>query len=73
MLESAATTYNDYEKGMGIWTERLVDVTERLAAQLSTMGLSNLRYSSKERVSPCVRLTMFFEALLDALKLLHSS
>ena len=73
LLESAAATYNDYVKGVGIWTERLIDVAERLTTQLSTMGLLNFNNSFDDRVSPSARLTMFFEALLDALKLLHSS
>ena len=40
---------------------------------MSTMGLSNFRYSLEERVTPSARLAMFFEALLDTLKLLHSN
>jgi hypothetical protein len=39
LLNSAAATYNDFEKGMKIWTEHLVEVAEKLAAELSTMGL----------------------------------
>lgn len=72
LLKSAAAIYNDFEKGVKIWTECLVDVAERLAAQLSSMGLQNFRYSSDERVSPSAKLTMFFEGMIDALKVLHS-
>lgn len=72
LLNSAAATYNDFERGVKIWTERLVDVAERLAAELSTMGLQNFNYSSDDRVSSSARLTMFFESIVDALKLLHS-
>jgi hypothetical protein len=56
-----------------IWTERLIDAAEKLTAQLSTMGLSNFRYSSKDRISLSARLTMFFESTIDALKLLQSN
>nr|XP_020161762.1 tropomyosin-like [Aegilops tauschii subsp. strangulata] len=73
LLESVAATYNDYVKGVGIWTEHLIDVAERLTKQLSIMGLSNFRFPHKEMVTSSTRQTMFFEALLDALKLLHSS
>ena len=72
LLESAAATYNDFEKGVKIWTERLVDVAERLAAELSSMGLQNFRYSSDDRVSPSAKVTLFFEGMIDAMKLLHS-
>jgi hypothetical protein len=36
-------------------------------------GLQNFRYSSEERISPSARLTMFFESIIDALKLLQSN
>jgi hypothetical protein len=72
LLKSAAATYNDFEKGVKIWTERLVDVAERLAAELSTMGLQNFNYSSDDRVSSSAKLIMFFQSVVDALKLLHS-
>ena len=58
---------------MTIWTERLVDVAEKLAAQLSTMGLQGFRYSSDDRVSTSARLTMFFDRVLEALEQLHSN
>jgi hypothetical protein len=73
LLKSAAANYNDFEKGVKIWTERLVDVAQRLDAELSTMGLPNFSYPSDERVSTSARLTMFFEGLVDALKLLRSN
>nr|XP_040256264.1 plectin-like [Aegilops tauschii subsp. strangulata] len=73
LLESTAGTYNDYVKDMGIWTERLIDVAEMLTTQLSIMGMQSFRFSHEERVTPSARLTMFFEAVLDALMLLHSS
>jgi hypothetical protein len=73
LLKSAAANNNDFEKGVKIWTERLVDVAQRLDAELSTMGLPNFSYPSDERVSTSARLTMFFEGLVDALKLLRSN
>ena len=68
LLKSAAANYNDFEKGVKIWTERLVDVAQRLDAELSTMGLPNFSYSSDERVSTSARLTIFLKAWL-----MHSS
>jgi septal ring factor EnvC (AmiA/AmiB activator) len=73
LLKSAAAAQVDYEKGVTIWTERLVDATERLTAQLASMGLSNFRYSFEDRISSSARLTMFFESILEALKLLQST
>src|SRR3990170_8181624 len=76
LLKSAAAAQVDYEKGVEIWTERLVDTGEKLSAQLSTMGrdgLQGFKYSTEERVSRSARLTMFFESLIDALKLLKSN
>ena len=57
--------------GVKIWTERLVDVSEKLTTQLSTMGLANIRFSHDDGITESARVTMFFEAVLDALKLLH--
>ena len=37
------------------------------------MGLDNFRYSSDERVSSSAKLTMFFEGVIDALKLLQAN
>ena len=73
LLKSATANYNNFEKGVKIWIERLVDVAQRLDAELSTMGLPNFSYPSDERVSTSARLTMFFEGLVDALKLLRSN
>jgi hypothetical protein len=73
LLKSAAATQVDYEKWVEIWTERLVDAVEKLTAQLSTMGVPNFKYSSEERISSSARLTMFFESIIDALKLLQSN
>ena len=58
---------------MTFWNERLVDIAERLAIELSTMGLNNFGYSSDERVSSSAKPTMFFEGVVDALKLLQAN
>jgi septal ring factor EnvC (AmiA/AmiB activator) len=73
LLKSATAAQVDYEKGVTIWTERLIDAAEKLTAQLASMGLPSFRYSSEDRISPSARLTMFFESTLDALKLLQST
>src|SRR3990170_2593723 len=76
LLKSAAAAQADYEKGVKLWTDRLVDTAERLTAQLSTMGrdsLQGFKYSTEEWVSQSARLTMFFESIIDALKLLQSN
>ncbi|XP_048574155.1 putative disease resistance protein RGA3, partial [Triticum urartu] len=43
LVASAASTYNSFQKGMKIKTERLVDATQKLTAQLSSMGLVGQR------------------------------
>ena len=60
-------------KGVRIWTERLIDVAEKLTTQRSIMGMLSFKFSHEERVALSARLTMFFEAVLEALMLLHSS
>nr|XP_020197718.1 uncharacterized protein LOC109783531 [Aegilops tauschii subsp. strangulata] len=73
LLGSAAANYNDSVKGIAIWTECLIDVVERLTTKLSIMGMSSFKLSHDERVTHSSRVIMFFEAVVDALKLLHSS
>lgn len=72
LLKSVAASHNDYVAGVQVWTEKLVDVAEKLAAQLSTMGLQCFRYSFDDRVSTSTKLTMFFNRVLEALEQLHS-
>jgi len=72
LLKSAAAAHNDHVSGVQIWTEKLVDIAEKLATQLSTMGLQGFRYSFDDRVSTSAKLTMFFDRVLEALEQLHS-
>ena len=51
LLASAAATHNDYVQGVGIWTERLIDVAESLTTQLSIMGMPSFRFSHEETVT----------------------
>ena len=37
------------------------------------MGLPSIRFSHNDRITESTRVTMFFEAVLDALKVLHNS
>jgi hypothetical protein len=73
LLASAAATHNDYVDGVKIWTERLIDVAERLTMQLSIMGMPNFRFSHDRGISESAGLTMFFEVVLEALNLLQSN
>ena len=41
--------------------------------QLSAMGMPSFRFSHEVNVVDSARLTLFFERVLDALKLLHSN
>ena len=39
--------------------------------QLATMGMPSYRFSHDDKITESARVTMFFEAVLDALKILH--
>jgi hypothetical protein len=73
LLESTAATHNDYVEGVSLWTSCLIDAMEGLTTQLSVMGIPNFRFSHDRGISGSARLTMFFEAVNEALKLLHSN
>ena len=68
-----AAEHKDYAKSVNLWISRLVDIAGRIAAKLAVMGLPDVRYSQEPNVSPNVRLTLFFEGVLDALEQLHSN
>src|SRR3989337_3794778 len=48
LLKSTTAAQADYEKGVTIWTERLIDFAEKLTAQLASMGLPNFKNSSED-------------------------
>ena len=52
---------------------RLIDVAEKLTAQLAVMGMPDVRLSEDRNTSPNARLTLFFERILDALDQLRSN
>ena len=68
-----AANHGDYVKSVNLWINCLVDVAERLTAQLATMGMPKFRYSSEAGGSPNARLTLFFEGVLEALEQLRSN
>ena len=73
LLQDSATSHNELVAVMKLWTSRLMDVAERLTAQLFAMGMSSFRFSHEVNVTDSARLTLFFEHVLDALKLLYSN
>ena len=68
LLKNAYVTHEDYVTGTKIWIAKLVDVAERLAAELEAMNLSGFGYSANDRITENARITMFFDGLVDALK-----
>lgn len=73
LVKSAAFEHNDYVRGMEIWTEKLVDVARKLAAQLSTMGSEDYREPLDDKMPHSTTLTMFFDYVLEALEQLDSN
>ena len=51
-----------------LWIKSLIDVVERLGAQAMAMGMDGPVYSASEREVPCVKLGIFFDELLNNLK-----
>lgn len=56
---------------LALWTDKLVDVAERLTVQLATMGMKNWGFSVSQKEATSVRLTLFFEGLIDVLDAYH--
>nr|XP_020166368.1 myosin heavy chain, striated muscle-like [Aegilops tauschii subsp. strangulata] len=51
-----------------LWIKSLVDVAERLGAQAVVMGMDGPVYSASEQEVPSVKLGIFFNDLIDKLK-----
>ena len=73
LLRTAASSHNKLVESTKLWTSHLVDVAEKLTAQLTAMGMPNFRFSHEARVAESARLSEFFERVLAALKLLQST
>ena len=71
--KNEAANHKDFVEGQNRWISRLVNVAGRLTAQLAVMGMPDVRLSEDRNTSPNVRLTLFFERILDALEQLRSS
>lgn len=56
-----------------LWTSHLVDVAEKITTQLTDMGMPNFRFSREANMAESARPSLFFERVLDALKLLQST
>ena len=52
-----------------LWVKRLIDITERLSTQAVAMGMDDPVYSASEQEVPSVKLGIFFNELIDKLKL----
>ena len=68
-----AAAHKDYVGSVNLWISRLIDVAEKLTAQLAVMGMPDVRYSQEANISPNARLTLFFERVLGALEQLRSN
>nr|XP_040245391.1 tropomyosin-2-like [Aegilops tauschii subsp. strangulata] len=68
-----AAAHKDYVGSVNLWISRLIDVAEKLTAQLAVMDMREAMYSQEANVSPNARLTLFFERVLDALEQLCSN
>jgi hypothetical protein len=67
----AATTFDEHKKALDLWTGHLVDVTERVTAQVTMMDKENHSFTIGEHDSTSASLTLFFEGLLEVLKKHH--
>ena len=73
LLWTTTSSHNKLVESTKLWTSHLVDVAEKITAQLTAMGMPNFRFSHETRVAESARLSEFFERVLDALKLLQST
>jgi hypothetical protein len=68
---NAANSFKEHKKAMDLWTGRLVDVAEHLAAQVSIMDREEHRFAVGKHDSRSASLSLFFDGLLEILKKHH--
>lgn len=73
LLQTATSSHNKLVESMKLWTSHLVDVAEKLTMQLTAMGMPNYMFCREANVAESARLSLFFERVLEALKLLQST
>ena len=71
LLADAEEKFVQLRNSLALWTDRLVDVAERLTVQLATMGMKSWGFSVSPREATSARLTLFFEGLIGALDVYH--
>ena len=75
-LNNAKTLQKDAEDKLenqiqqrDLWIKNLVDIAEHLTAQIATANMKSWAFSVKEHEVPSVKLTLFFEGLIEGLKM----
>jgi chromosome segregation ATPase len=68
---NAKDAFGEHKKVLQLWTDRLVDVAERLAAQMIIMDKQSYSFTIDNHESTSAKLTLFFESILEALKKHH--
>ena len=63
-----AAAHKDYMGSVNLWISCLIDVAEKLTAQLAIMGMPDVRFSQEANVSPNAGLTLFSKRVLNALE-----
>jgi hypothetical protein len=63
--------FNQLQENLSLWTNGLVNIAECITSQIAVMDMRSWGFTVNDKETTSVRLTKFFEGLIDALKTYH--
>ena len=71
LKKDAENNYSQLHENLSLWTGRLVNAAEHITYQIAMMDMKSWGFTDNDKEATSVRLTKFFEGLIDALKTYH--
>ena len=71
MKRDVENNYAQLHENLSLWTGRLVNAAKRISSQIAEMDMKSWGFTINDKEATSVRLTKFFEGLIDALKTYH--
>src|SRR3989337_694471 len=68
LQKDAELKLNDQVDLYDLWSKSLVNIVECISSQITKMNMKSWTFSVNEHEAPSVKLTHFFEGLIDGLK-----
>ena len=71
LLQNAVATHQKFRDNVGIFTDKLADAAANIDKELTAMGVRDFGYPTDKNTQTSVKLAMFFDGVVEALKQLQ--